>query len=92
MSLTKREEWLLDVVMDAVGEGLKPVVKELRDRLDLLESQQTTLADCFKGGHVSGQHYERGSLVQKQGGIYLALTGTSETPGSSDSWRQIGRV
>jgi len=81
----------------AIIDGMMPVVMgevdALRKRLDRIEGKELpNLADAFEGGWRADKTYRRGSIVQRQGGTYLALAETDERPGDSDHWRLIGRV
>ena len=64
----------------------------ITERIDAMEKQQQrSLADAFKGSHLPGTSYARGDLVQRSGVLWLCLTDSTATPGSSTDWRQLSR-
>lgn len=64
----------------------------LAERIEALEArEERTLADCYQGGHSPNTTYKRGAVISHAGGLWLAMSQTSERPGSTPAWRLILR-
>lgn len=72
---------------DAGAVHLLREVQFLAARLDALESRRVM---SFQGPHDPGRGYWPGDCVQRNGGLYVAMTDTHDVPGASPAWRQIG--
>ncbi|MDP4028524.1 MAG: hypothetical protein Q8P42_06095 [Gallionella sp.] len=45
---------------------------------------------CFEGPFDPSRVYEKGSVVQRSGNLFVSLVETDEAPAASPLWRQIG--
>lgn len=64
-------------------------IATLEGRLAALEQRRLM---AFRGAHDPGLSYASGDAVQRGGALFVALVGTSETPGSSSCWRELARA
>jgi hypothetical protein len=77
-----------DAVAGVVVDAIKAAVAPLKARIADLETR--TVGPEYKGTFEIGHAYSRGSLVTRGGGLWLALSDTTLTPGSSPTaWRLI---
>jgi hypothetical protein len=74
---------LCGAIGEVVGKLTGQVQRELAKRIKVLEDRQLT----FKGVHEPGQHYARGSLVVKSGGLWCCTAPTADAPGKSADWQ-----
>jgi len=95
--VTKRILVLCHHLSDVIGEkGLAPLrdrIKALEKTVEEMKSAQTkTLADAFRGSWQPNTGYARGSLVVKDGGLWLSMADTTAKPGTDDSWRLVTKA
>jgi hypothetical protein len=75
----------LDALKAALG-----AVLHLSDRLKKIEAMpHKSLADAYKGIHLKNGEYSRSDLVTHDGGLWLALADTKESPGQSTDWKLV---
>lgn len=61
--------------------------REIMDTIEQEMDERRLLS--FQGPYDAGKSYRRGSLVQKSGGLYVALCKSNEAPGNSSHWRKL---
>ena len=71
--------------------GIKPKFAALEQRVAALETKAAAGVE-YAGAHQAGKHYPRGVLCTRQGGLWLTLRDTTETPGigtPGSDWRLV---
>src|SRR5262245_15383635 len=64
----------------------------LPERVQTLEERhERSLADAYQSGFAPNTTYKRGAVISHNGGLWLAMSSTSERPGSTEAWRLILR-
>jgi hypothetical protein len=82
-------EAFADGMLSAVQSYLKRCLDPLRERVAALEQRGSM---SFEAAFDPGRAYVRGSVVQRNSGLYVAMIDApTGTPGSSENWRRIGR-
>ena len=76
---------LARLVREHVAAELAELEARIVQRME--EREAKTLADAFKGPWMPG-HYERGSLVQRDG-VWICLEDTDAKPGEGGGWRLL---
>ena len=77
-------------LFERIDKWISPQVNGLERRVAKLEeSTKSNLADAYRGVYSEDEQYSRGSLVTRSGSLWLALSKTSRTPGTSDDWKMI---
>ena len=85
-------------LVDSVKDFLQRSLDNLKIDIGLAKTLDARLSQLEEGRVMRWlgaydpalQPYGPGSVVQRAGGVWVALVSTSEAPGSSDSWRRIG--
>ena len=81
----------LSAVTDAVVEA----IRDQRRRVDAFEARLVALetrppTPKYQGVFAEGKSYARGSLCTRKGGLWLALTDTTDAPGTAATqWKLV---
>lgn len=88
---TTDTEALADVIVAAVRAATAPILARcaaLETRCSTLETRAPSPE--YQGVYKAGTSYARGSLVTRNGGLWLALADTTLIPGSNPTaWRLV---
>ena len=85
MSLSPREEAMMDAIGKCMIEEIERAVAPLRERIAELEKGGIR----YMGTHQRAQEYKRGSMVTHDGSLWCAVTDTkpNQVPGNGDVWQ-----
>ena len=74
-----------------VATNTEAALDNLAARLEALESKRSM---AFAGPYDPGHSYDAGDVVQKGGGLFVAMAHArvGDSPGSSAAWREIARA
>ena len=73
------------LIDDRLGLDAK-VLKSLEERVGLIEQSRRMI---FCGPRDPSSKYFHGDCVQRSSSLYVCLSDTLETPGTSSAWRRI---
>jgi hypothetical protein len=74
----------LGAIMKGVAAALRPLFKDINERLDKLEARTVDFKYC--GVHEAGREYRPGNVVTCAGAMWHANTATRDRPGQSNAW------
>jgi len=85
------EERLADVIVSGIKAATAPIVKRLEAAEAKIVALDTKhIAPVYEGVYEHDKTYRRGSLVTRNGGLWLAISETSSQPGSNPAaWRLV---